>query len=182
MIRSKYPLLIVLLILIGFVTNTMMAVNLTPSMPRGVYYLSAFDRQKVQRGSIVSVCIPNRSELKIYQERQYLGHSTRCPIGMPPEIKPIGALPGDLVQIDGAGVHINGQLIANSKVFDTDSQGRPMAHLPRGWSHRLAAGEYFTLATHLPRSLDSRYYGPVTARDLLQEAHPVFTAAIWGGI
>jgi len=159
-----------------------LAVNLTNSMPRGLYATTSPPGWSLPRGALIAVCIPNIPAAKVYLARRYLGHSTECPVGMPPEIKPLGAVPGDLVEIGRDGVRVNGVLVPNSRLYGLDSNGRPISHLPFGWKHRLRKGEYFTLATYLPRSLDSRYYGPVSAGDIIKSAWPVLTAASWGSL
>lgn len=149
------------------------AVNSSKSMPRGLYLVGPL--QEVKRGEVVSLCIPNASAAAIYKARDYLGPSSRCAVGLPPVLKPLVAMPGDLVEISAAGTSVNGQLLPNSRVFDTDSDGRPIEHLPLGWSKRLAVGEFFMLANHIERSLDSRYYGTVKRADLQARAVPLLT-------
>jgi len=149
------------------------AVNSSKSMPRGLYLVGPL--QEVERGQVVALCISNASAAAIYKARDYLGPSSRCPVGLPPVLKPLVAMPGDLVAISAAGTFVNGQLLPNSRVFDTDSDGRPIEHLPVGWSKRLAAGEFFMLANHIERSLDSRYYGTVKRADLQGRAVPLLT-------
>lgn len=151
-----------------------LAINPSKSMPKGLYlvdHLNQFD--EISRGEIVSLCISNASAAAIYKNRNYFGVSTRCPVGLPPVLKPIVGLPGDFVQITAQGTSVNGQLLPNSRLFDTDSQGRTIEHLPIGWSKRLAAGEYFALANLIERSLDSRYYGTVKAGDFRSRARPI---------
>ena len=165
-----------------FFSERGLGLNLTNSMPRGIYATESFRSVIIRRGDLLAVCVPNKPGAKLYQARRYLGHSTRCPVGMPPEIKPVGAVPGDLVEVVASGVKINGALIQNSRSFDLDSNGRPIDHLPSGWNHRLTQGEYFMLATYLPRSLDSRYYGVVAVSDILLTVRPVVTAKLWGSL
>ncbi len=148
------------------------AVNTTPSMPKGVYLVSALDQPT--RGTVVGMCIPNQVEANVYRERGYIPPSSRCVTGVAPLLKPVAAGPNDEVRLDVSGTWVNGVLLPNSRVFDTDSQGRPIRHLPLGWSKKLGAGEYFMLANHIERSLDSRYYGTVHRNDMRSLAKPVF--------
>lgn len=150
-----------------------LAINSTPSMPKGLYLVTGLDTP--QRGDVAAVCIPNKHAANVYRERGYLPVSTRCPTGIAPVMKPIVAVPGDQVLLDMSGVWINGRLLPKSRVFDTDSQGLPIDHLPVGWSKTLAAGEYFMLANHIERSLDSRYYGTVSLPHMVGQAFPVIT-------
>jgi type IV secretory pathway protease TraF len=153
-VKSKWPLglaaLIVAAYLVAWVSGYSLAVNTSVSMPRGLYVLAPVDAP--QRGDVVSACISNLEAAKVYRERDYIGPSERCAAGMPPVMKPIVAVPGD-----------------------TDSDGRPIEHLPLGWKKTLAAGEFFILANIIERSLDSRYYGPVLRADIHGRVRPIFT-------
>ncbi len=176
-IKSKRPLYVLAagaaVFLAAWSAGISLAVNTSPSMPRGLYLEVPVSSPK--RGEIVAVCIPDKPGSQVYRERDYLGPSTRCPVGMPPELKPLAAGPGDTVTVTAAGTRVNGVLLPNSRVFDTDSQGLPIAHLPIGWTKQLAAGEWFTLAHYIPRSLDSRYYGPVHRADIRGRVFPLLT-------
>jgi conjugative transfer signal peptidase TraF len=151
--------------LIAWWSGYSLAVNTSVSMPRGLYLVGPLAEPK--RGDIISLCIPNLEAAKVYRERHYMPPSERCRSGLPPVLKPVVGMPGDVVLIDATGTWINGIHLRNSMVFDTDSQGMPIQHLPTGWSKRLDAGEYFMLANHIERSLDSRYYGTVQRGDML---------------
>jgi conjugative transfer signal peptidase TraF len=176
-VKSKWPLglaaLIVAAYLVAWVSGYSLAVNTSVSMPRGLYVLAPVDAP--QRGDVVSACISNLEAAKVYRERDYIGPSERCAAGMPPVMKPIVAVPGDTVEVTAMGTWVNGQLLPKSRVFDTDSDGRPIEHLPLGWKKTLAAGEFFILANIIERSLDSRYYGPVLRADIHGRVRPIFT-------
>lgn len=149
------------------------AVNSSASMPRGIYVTQQIGT--VFAGELVSLCVSDPDSAALYQQRGYLRHSSRCRSGLPPLLKPVAGVPGDLVQISELGTSINGKLATQSRVFDTDSQGKEMKHLPVGWSRKLGDDEYFVLANHVERSLDSRYYGPVHHADLISQAYPFLT-------
>ena len=176
-VKSKAPLVVAAVVVVAFLAAWLsgysVAVNSSKSMPRGLYLVGPLN--EVQRGQVVALCIPNASAAAIYKARDYLGPSSRCAVGLPPVLKPVVALPGDLVAITEAGTSVNGALLPNSRVFDTDSDGRPIEHLPVGWTKRLAAGEFFALANISERSLDSRYYGTVHRADLQGRALPIIT-------
>lgn len=149
------------------------ALNSTKSMPRGLYLVRPAG--DVHTGDIVALCIPDKWAAQVYLERRYLPASTRCATGVAPVLKPIAAAPGDDVRLDDQGLWVNGRLLTNSRVYDTDSQGLPIQHLMIGWHKRLDAGEYFMLANHIERSLDSRYYGTVQRADIHGAAVPLIT-------
>ncbi|MCA8270699.1 conjugative transfer signal peptidase TraF [Burkholderia vietnamiensis] len=149
------------------------AINPSASMPRGVYLFGPATNPRV--GDTVAACIPAGGESRLYRLRDYLPASDRCASGLAPVLKPIVAAAGDVVTITEDGTRINGALMPNSRVYDTDTQGLPIQHLPVDWSKRLGRGEYFLLANHLQRSLDSRYYGPISRVSILGIVHPIAT-------
>ncbi len=176
-VKTKWPLFVgaavALVYLVAWSSGYALAVNPSISMPRGLYVLGPV--ASPARGDLVSACISNLEAAKVYRARDYMGPSKRCADGMPPVLKPIVAAPGDTVEVTAMGVWINGQLVPRSRLFDTDSNGRPIDHLPLGWKKTLAAGEFFLMSTHIERSLDSRYYGPVLRADIHGRARPIFT-------
>ena len=149
-----------------------LAVNPSPSMPRGVYLLGPILNPAV--GDTVAACIPAGDQARLYRSRDYLPASDRCASGLSPVLKPVVAAAGDTVSINSDGTRVNGVLLPNSRVYDTDTQGLPIGHLPLQWSKRLGTGEYFVLANRIPRSLDSRYYGPLPRENIIGAAH-----ALW---
>lgn len=176
-VKSKAPLVVAAVVVVAFLASWFfgysLAVNPSVSMPRGLYLLAPVDAP--QRGDVVSACISNLEAAKVYRQRDYIGPSERCASGMPPVMKPVVAAPGDTVEVTAMGVWVNGQLLPKSRVFDTDSDGRPIDHLPLGWKKTLAGGEFFLLANVIERSLDSRYYGPILRTDIHGRARPLFT-------
>ena len=80
-------------------------------------------------------------------------------------IKPVAALAPDLVCRNGPTITINGQRAAQA--LTNDKPGRP---LPQ-WNgcHRIEQGQLFVLADD-PHSFDSRYFGPVDARQVVGTA------------
>ena len=150
------------------------AVNPSPSMPRGVYLLGPIATPNV--GDMVAACIPVGELARLSRRRDYLPSSERCASGLSPVLKPVVAVAGDTVAIDDEGTRINGVLLPNSRVYDTDTQGLPITHLPVPWIKRLDAGEYFLLANYVARSLDSRYYGPLPRKNIVGLAHTLATS------
>jgi len=161
------------LYVLAWALGVTVAVNSTPSMARGLYVV--VPDSSPRPGQVVAVCVPDRAAAETYRARQYLRSSSRCPVGLAPLLKPLVAGPGDTVTITAQGVEVNGSLQPNSRVMDTDSEGRPVDHLPLGWSATLGPREYFALATRIERSLDSRYYGPVSRDDLQGRAFALIT-------
>ena len=176
-LRRRWPLLLATAVsasvALSWVSGVSLALNPTPSMPRGLYLLTPIGVP--QRGDVVAACIPAIPAARLYLARGYVPADPRCVSGVAPELKPIVAAPGDTVEVGAAGVSVNGQLLPNSRLVDTDSQGRPIAHLPLGWRRTLPSDEYFLLANRIARSLDSRVYGPLRRDGIFGRIRPILT-------
>ena len=118
--------------------------------------------------------MPERGELVAFQLRhEYLERI--APVGRArPQlhgdtawVKRVMGMPGDRVEVVGNEVLINGQAVAQG--IGQDRFGVP---LELAGGRVLQAGEYYTLLPH-PRSMDSRYYGPVSAVDFIGVAIPL---------
>ena len=145
-----------------------LTLNLTASLPRGVY-------QRVdpalQRGSLVLVCLPE-SWAALARERGYLGRGS-CPGDTQPLGKRIGAVPGDEVEFAEEGLRVNGRLLPGTAPLSVDSRGRP---LPRSEKTRLelAPREILVFSSH-PKSFDSRYFGAIPRGSVLATLKPLWT-------
>jgi conjugative transfer signal peptidase TraF len=127
-------------------------INLTPSLPQGVYALCPGAPGK---GDFVSFCLEG-AFADVARERGYLGAGS-CPSGLRPLLKMVAGLPGDTIP---------GDLI----VRPADSRGRSMPSVLQ--SGVIPTGMALVLAEH-PGSFDSRYFGLVPL-DALQRVEPVF--------
>ena len=92
-----------------------------------------------------------------------------CPAGAEPVAKVIGALPGDVVEVEPGFVAVNGVKFPNSQTAARDSAGRPLAHVLSG-AHRVGAGEVWLFGFNNARSWDARYFGPVPAGECARRA------------
>lgn len=128
-------------------------VNLTPSLPQGVY---ALRHGAPGKGDFASFCLEG-AFADLARERGYLAPGS-CPSGLRPLLKRVTGLPGDAIPGDLA-------------IRSADSLGRSMpSALPEGV---IPPGMALVLADH-PGSFDSRYFGLVPL-DALQRVEPVFT-------
>jgi conjugative transfer signal peptidase TraF len=119
-------------------------VNLTPSLPKGVYALSP---GAPGRGDYAAFCLEGEfSELA--RERGYLQVGS-CPSGLRPLLKKVAGLPGDA--------------IPDLAVRSTDSKGRAMPSTLQGGI--VPPGMALVLADH-SGSFDSRYFGLVPLESL----------------
>ena len=123
-----------------------LVINLSASMPRGVYRIVPFTTP--ERGMLIAFNVPEATLHELGQ-RTWLKKDA-------PLIKPIAGLPGDSVCISDTDVQINGKAVG--PVFAADFQGRPLPRL-RG-CFTVQVGYVFPLSTYAERSFDGRYLGP----------------------
>ena len=127
-------------------------VNLTPSLPKGIYALCP---GTPGMGDLVSFCLEGEFA-DLARERSYL-QAGSCASGLRPLLKRVAGLPGDAIPHD---LHI----------WSADSLGRAMpSALPEGV---IPSGMALLLANHTG-SFDGRYFGLVPL-DALQKIKPVF--------
>jgi len=145
-------------------------INLTSSMPLGIWKES----KAIHRGSYVAACLPSDTKVaRLAIERGYLP-AGQCPGGIAPLLKQIGAIPGDTVTLTDEQIWINEILLHDSRALSEDSAGRPLFPYPRG-TYQVPPNEYWLFATNLPKSFDSRYFGPVPESSILTSLVPVAT-------
>ena len=146
-------------------------INGTASMPQGLWQVGA-PVVPFRRGEIVTLCPPETLPFRQAAARDYLPAGF-CPGGLQPLVKPIAAIAGDLVTVSAAGVMVNGASVPGTASVAWDSAGRPLSPFPAG-AYRVAPGALWLLSGHDPRSFDSRYFGPVPARNVQGVARPLW--------
>ncbi len=144
-------------------------VNLTDSMPRGLYRAIA---GAPRRGSIVMACAP-LDAARLARARGYLGPGS-CPGGVRALGKLVLAMAGDTVALKPQGIRLNGAPVLNSRTLPADSRGRPLPHYPWG-EHVLRPNELWLFAPYRANSYDSRYFGPERASQVVSVLRPVWT-------
>jgi conjugative transfer signal peptidase TraF len=137
-----------------------LTVNVTTSMPRGLYWLR--HPGGLRRGDSVSLAVPNNIR-PLVDARRYLPPSFHL-------LKRIVALPGDHVCTDNHRYVVGDQLL--SVIASHDQAGRPLDPFP--FCSTVPPGAAF-VAAHGESSLDSRYFGPVSLNDLTP-AVPLWTS------
>jgi len=169
--RTRAPLVAVAIFTIVYVVPQLagLRLNTTTSMPRGLYRSVG---GTVAPGAWVSVCLP--SEIARFGvERGYLGAGS-CPNGTEPVLKVVAAVAGDVVQVRGDGVAVNGELLAHSRPLERDRGGRELAAYSVA-ARTLAPGELWLHSPFEERSWDSRYFGPVPSTCVTDVVAPLVT-------
>jgi conjugative transfer signal peptidase TraF len=162
-----------LALVVYFVHYLDLGVNVTDSMPVGIYHLVPADRAPV-KGDIVKLC-PPIAVASIANQRDYLPHGP-CPGNTVPLLKIVAATAGDVVDVSRDRVVVDGYALPGSAQQVRDAAGRALHDYPAG-RHRLPGGVIW-LWTPNPRSWDSRYYGPVPVANVSGFAQLLL--AFWG--
>ncbi|EJL6404662.1 conjugative transfer signal peptidase TraF [Vibrio parahaemolyticus] len=157
----------VLLCAVGVLYLTGIRYNHGGAYPAGFYQLQ-FQKTPYARGDLVLFCPPTHPAMTFALNKGY-ALSGKCPGGWAPAIQKIAALSGDRIAFEGDVISINGLTYPQiQRYYEED--------LPRLASLTLRKEEYFMLSDHLPmQSFDSRYYGPVHARQILGHVRPLWT-------
>jgi conjugative transfer signal peptidase TraF len=134
--------------------------NWTPSLPRGLYWLSRGARPVV--GHLVAFPVPAPVEWLVH-ERRYLPPGAML-------VKPVVAMAGDRVCTENGVLSVERTTVG--RVLTEDSAGRPLPHYDGCGS--LEDGQLF-VASHYAKSFDSRTFGPIAARDVQGTVTPLWT-------
>jgi conjugative transfer signal peptidase TraF len=139
------------------------------SAATGVYRVTDFPPV---RGELVAACLP----LAIAREGLARGYLQRgdCPAGAEPVAKVVGAIAGDVVELEPGWVAVNGVKFSNSQMAARDSANRPLAHVSLG-VRRVGEGEVWLFGFNNARSWDARYFGSVPSANLRGVLKPVVT-------
>jgi len=143
--------------------------NTDSAAPAGVYRVIG---REINRGDLVAACLPI-AIAQVGLARGYL-RTGGCAGDAELVDKIIGALPGDIVEIEPGWVAINGKRIAHSATASRDSAGRSLSRV--AWGRRVvAANEVWLFGFNDRRSWDSRYFGPVPLANVRGKLAPVLT-------
>jgi conjugative transfer signal peptidase TraF len=154
----------------GVVYAAGMRVNMTESLPLGIYWRT---HHPIERGSYVIFCPPpSNSAFVIARDRHYIEYGN-CPGRFGSLLKRVAGLPGDRVDFDADGVRVNGHLLPNSVPRATDLGGHS---LPVMRLHTtVAADNLLLMSDYTPLSFDARYFGLIDRSAILTPVKPVWT-------
>jgi conjugative transfer signal peptidase TraF len=170
-----HPARIVLLAVFGATLATPLVVrlaplriNLSPSLPRGLYLLEPV-RGVPFPGELVLAC-PPPAAAAVALARRYLDPGP-CPGGTKPLGKLVLAAGGDRVELSTAGIVVNRCALGSASSSTTDTHGRRLTRYPAG-VYRVGARELWLFSPHR-RSFDSRYFGPVSTQSVIGVLRPL---------
>lgn len=164
-----------LMLPVVFLLSFRFTVNVTPSMPVGLYRLFPVDRPIV-RGDVIQIC-PSPDLAKVVAERETSGLRGACFYQTVPLLKYVAALPGDVVDLRDSGVTVNGVTLPGSAAMPPRKGRPPVPHVARG-RYVLKPGQLW-LWTPYYRSWDSRYFGPVSTAYVRGFARAVCASGSW---
>jgi len=144
-------------------------INLTSSMPLGLYRTVVMRPRSVRAGMLVAVCAPARAA-EIARRRGYLLKGA-CAHETETLLKKVVAVGGEEVDVTAKGLVVDGRLLPNSTALVADHAARALAAWPAG-QQRVADGMLWVYANHR-RSWDSRYWGPVPVANVVAVVEPI---------
>ena len=128
-------------------------INTSPSLPVGLYVVTTD-----VSANLIEFC-PAEPFAALSLIRGYRDAGS-CRDGGAPLLKPVVAKAGDIVELSGRGISVNGLLLPNTTPLSKDTKGRPLTAWPFG-RYPLTPGTVWVASSYHSRSFDSRYFGPV---------------------
>ena len=143
-------------------------INTSPSLPIGLYRTTSDPN-----ASLVEFC-PVEPFASLAFARGYRERGG-CPDGATPLLKPVVAMAGDVVELSGTGISVDGNVLPNSAPLPADTRGRPLTPWRFG-RYTVGQGEVWVASSYNRRSFDSRYFGPVPVNSIRERLRPLLTA------
>ncbi len=180
---SKSPYIFAGLLAVGVLADAALVrsgliINVTPSMPIGLYRLSSLPR-RLHDSMIVYLCPPSPAR-NLAMMQAVRGHwlltspRSTCSAHLVPFIKQIGATPGQTVTLTMRGTSIDGHPLPATAIKHFAKNGQPMIHQKPG-SYQMKSGQVWVWDNSSPWAYDSRYWGPLPVANILKQARPVLT-------
>ncbi|MFT9089985.1 MAG: S26 family signal peptidase [Gluconacetobacter sp.] len=134
--------------------------NATASVPVGLYRLHPDPTPHV--GDLVALRLP-AAQASLLATRGYL------PLGVP-LLKPVVAVAGQSVCRIALRITIDGVAVGDARTVDHRGRSLP------AWQgcQRLSGGQIFVMNPAEPRSLDGRYFGPLSVAGVIGRATPLW--------
>ena len=163
--HNIYLLIFILSVfLIAFGIRSRVTINISHSLPRGLYWLTQVKApEDIEKGDIVLFNTPTKAKKYIYGR----GYQSR---DVKQILKRVAATEKDQITKKDSRLYING--FSNYRFLMKDSLGNP---LPQLSTEELQPheGDLFVVGTHY-RSFDSRYFGNIKRSDVKATAKLLF--------
>ena len=170
-LKISVGLTLLLIVLLLSCAATGLTVNITASWPRGLYHSKKITGSlENYKNQLVLVCPdPENPAIIKAVENNILPAGPHCGSrGLAPLLKELVGIPGDVITATDQGISINGQQLNNSKI--KFKMFELLIH--PGYTHTLQPDEYWVMSDYNPNSLDSRYFGPVSGRAIIEASEP----------
>lgn len=146
--------------------------NLSPSVPLGVYWIDASIAPTV--GDYVALCPPRDALFEAALQHGYLAPGA-CRTGYGELIKVLAATEGSSVATREDGVWIDGELWPLSTPFSRDAQGRVIPQRPTPRVEVLGDQSIWVMSERAASGFDARYFGALDRDALVAKATLIFT-------
>ena len=133
-------------------------INTSPSLPVGLYVVTTNGA-----ANLIEFC-PAEPFAALSLIRGYRDAGS-CRDGGAPLLKPVVAKAGDMVELSGRGISVNGLLLPNTAPLSKDTKGRLLESWHFG-CFPVTPGTVWVASSYHSRSFDSRYFGPVHTTDI----------------
>lgn len=151
----------ILLFLPIWMKTPVVFLNLSPSVPRGVYL--RVPRDEVRAGDCVAY-LPTEEVAGIMRNLGWTGDDKEaCPF-----LKYVGAIAGDRYTVSATSFFVNGEYIGEAVAEDSRGHALPLA---RG-THIVPEGEFLPVACS-PKSFDGRHTGTVPVGRIVAKVIPL---------
>lgn len=161
--------LISLMVMLGVFHLTGFRINLTESIPTGIYRITS---STITKNSYILFCPDKRDAFKKAKLRDYISPGF-CPNGSGYLMKKVVAMEGDIVSSTRQGVFVNGSLLPFSKPKTKDALMRALP-LWRILNYHLKEDELLAMTDQSEWSFDARYYGPIKTAQVKAVITPIW--------
>lgn len=135
--------------------------NASASVPVGLYAIEPAGPLNVT--DLVAV-MPPEPFARMFIERGYLGKAA-------PLLKRVMGLPGQIVCRQDGAITVDAVPLGGALEMDRSGRKLPVWHGCR----RVAPGHLFLMNPDVRDSLDGRYFGPISAANVIGQAMPLYT-------
>ncbi|HAT8648933.1 TPA: conjugative transfer signal peptidase TraF [Legionella pneumophila] len=161
--------LISLLVLAALFHAMGFRINLTESIPIGLYRITS---EAPIKNAYVIFCPDDRESFRLARDRDYIDHGLFCN-GYGYLMKKVVAVSGDILSVTNKGVFVNHILIPYSEPKLQDAMKRTL-HQWQVMNYQLQKDEVMTMTSQSEWSFDGRYYGLVHSGQIKGMITPIW--------